>query len=151
GRAGGAGRNRRRGHGGRSRSSEARASPAAAGAREQAAARLLGLDAGLQPETKAVEAPRRRPAEERPEDQGVDETAGTAEAGAVVVLGHEADAVRDGHVAPVATSLGDQRPRVVRAEAQCGRARPVGCLTLADALARAPDLEAEADPRRVEE
>src|SRR5207253_9412764 len=70
------------------------------------------IDATLEPETQAVEAPGGRPAEHGTEKE-IGEAPGGAEARLVVVEGDEPDAAIRGGVAPVARSLPDERLGVV--------------------------------------
>ena len=80
--------------------------------------RLRGLDPALEPEPEAVEAPRRRPADQRPEHEPVEGAPGRPEPGVVVVGGEEPDAVRRRHVLPVAAALADDREGMGGPEAE---------------------------------
>src|SRR3954466_7449866 len=128
-----------------------RAPPAPARARQTAAARVLGRYPVLEPEAKPVEAPRRRPAEERSENQPVERAPGDSEARLVVVTREEPGPFVDGHVPPVPAAAPDQRPRVLGAERECRGARPVARILVAGAFALAADLEPEPEPRGVQE
>src|SRR3954452_4220666 len=127
------------------------APPAPARARQTAAARVLGRYPVLEPEAKPVEAPRRRPAEERSETQPVERAPGGSEARLVVVTREEPGPFVDGHVPPVPAAAPDQRPRVLGAERECRGARAVARILVAGAFALAAALEPEPEPRGVQE
>src|SRR5262249_13916147 len=74
-----------------------------------------------------------------------------AESGSIVVPGHEADAALGWDVPPIPAPLQNERPRIVRPEAQCRRPRPITCVCLSNRFPVTPYLQTEADARRIQE
>src|SRR5258706_105253 len=107
---------------------------AADGMDERGIARGGGIDVARHPEPEAIEAPRRRPREERTEEHPVDGAAEEAETDAIVVERQEDDAVTARDVLPVSGAAGDQGLRVVGPELERGRALAGGARPLADRL-----------------
>src|SRR5690606_25845436 len=96
---------------------------------------LLRWFAALGPDPQAVEAPRRRPSEQRAREP----VERAAPAGCVVVAGEEADPAAVGDVAPVPAPRADGGEPVRGGEPQGRRARAVGPARLPDAHTLARD------------
>src|SRR5207253_1269386 len=94
--------------------------------------RYRRIDAFLDPQPQAVEAPGRGPADERAEQQHIDHSAQGPEADPVVVEGEETHAVPGGHVAPVTRALANERLGIIGPELQCRCAFAVSPVALTD-------------------
>src|ERR1700734_2997676 len=79
-------------------------------------ARNLWRDASFNPEAKPVEAPRGRPADQRPEHQRVGDFADRAESCPVIIGSEKANAIAARNALPVARTHLDQRLRILRPE-----------------------------------
>src|SRR5687767_5868853 len=113
--------------------------------------RLTGVNAFLKPETKSIEAPRRRPAHQRLKDESIKQRPSGSEAGAIVIPGKELNTFGYGNVFPVATALANDGTLIGGAELQRRTPAAVRKVSFTDALTLASDLHAETDARGVAE
>ena len=110
---------------------------------------LCGIHTLLEPQAQAIEAPRGRPADERTEDQSVEERAGRSKARAVVVPRQEPDAVGRRDVLPVPAAFANDRQGFAGTESQSGGTAAVRQIPLSDGFTFSAHFKTETDPRRI--
>jgi hypothetical protein len=110
---------------------------------------LLRIQTLLEPQAQTIEAPCRRPADERTEDQSIEERADGSKTRTVVVPRQEPNAFSGRDVLPVPAAFANDRKGFSGAESQSRGAAAVRQIALSYGFTLAAYFKTETDPRRI--